>query len=694
MSPKLGSVLLLLLGCSLCLGSLRADTFKFENPGTGTIAIGGKWEFHAGDDLGWANPAFDDSAWEQLSADKTWGDQTHPSYAGFAWYRKRIRSGGRKDHADSSGVPLAILIPPVDDAYELYWNGRYVGGYGRLPPHARWTVNGYDGVFALGSLDGPGVLAIRVWKCPLSALDPGTLGGLNGPPVLGYEPVLQQQAALVRYRHEQQNLPRFLIAAVVMIAGVLSLVLFLRQRSQWLYLVLAVYLFDDGFGSFLQLNSLYYGLNYYQYQVIESIYYSLQDISLWVVLLILFGLSNVRSWRRWTAILAGLYLAAEAADNALLFRWQYLTVRGQWIDGISAAVYELTTLYIFFIAAFGLARKRETALLPLATAAFTFGVWNFVSNVSAEGVRFTHWTLSQRLQTWGLQAGGYTFDARFLLDTFLFAILLLTVSRQQVLEGRRQAEIESELRSAREVQQSLIQEEAPIVAGFRISSVYKPAWEVGGDFFQVLPLGNSIHGTGTLVILGDVSGKGMKAAMTVSMIVGTVRTLAEYTQDPVAILRGLNERLLHRQSHLPVARAAGRVSGFVTCLMLHLEANGNATLFNAGHLSPYRDGVELPVAGSLPLGLVNDAEPSELAFRLQEGETLAMFTDGVLEARNAKREIYGFERVEKMMATRPSAQQVADAACAFGQEDDITVLSITRVSAAIPSVPDPTLHSA
>jgi hypothetical protein len=653
------------------LPGLCADTLKSGNPGIGTTVVDGKWQFHTGDDLAWANPSYDDSAWEQLRSDDSWGAQTHPAYAGFAWYRKRLEVGG-------TYPPLSILIPPVEDAYELYWNGQEIGEYGKFPPHARWWVNGHSEVYSLGSSSARGVLAIRVWKSPLSSLDAATLGGLTGSPVLGYRPLLEQQAAVPRYQHEQQNLPRFLIAAVIVVAGLLAFLLFLRDRSQWLYIVLAIYLVDDGFGSFMQLDSLYYGLHYAPFEMIESVYFSLQDISLWCVLLILFGLSSLKNWRRWTVVLAGLYLGAEVVDNALLYNWQYLGVHGQWTDAITAAIYELTTLYIFFIAGFGLARKRQTALLPLGIAAFLFAVWNFVVQVSSQGVRFTHWTLSEHLQGWGLHLGRYAFDTRFLLDTLLFTVLLLTIARRQLEEGRRQAQIETELRSAREVQQLLIQKEVPKIPGFSIASVYKPAAEVGGDFFQVLPLSGSGRDTGALIILGDVSGKGLRAAMTVSMIIGTVRTLADYSHEPAEILRGLNGRL--------IGRLAGRAeSGFVTCLMLHVDADGNVQLANAGHLAPFRDGQELPVAGSLPLGLISDAELSELTFRLQEGETLTMFTDGIVEARNGKGELYGFDRIAGIMSIRPSVEQVVDAACAFGQEDDITVLSLTRVKAPIES---------
>jgi serine phosphatase RsbU (regulator of sigma subunit) len=84
--------------------------------------------------------------------------------------------------------------------------------------------------------------------------------------------------------------------------------------------------------------------------------------------------------------------------------------------------------------------------------------------------------------------------------------------------------------------------------------------------------------------------------------------------------------------------------------------------------------------GSLPLGLSGDADYESVTVDLEPDETLTLFTDGVLEARNPKGELYGFERLSSLMGAQPSVQQVVDAACSFGQDDDITVLSVKRVA--------------
>src|SRR3984957_4683381 len=132
----------------------------------------------------------------------------------------------------------------------------------------------------------------------------------------------------------------------------------------------------------------------------------------------------------------------------------------------------------------------------------------------------------------------------------LAGIATLVIFIRDLIRDRRDKQrMAAELAAGRAVQHVLIPEEVPAIPGFIVQSVYKPFGEVGGDFFQVLPINalpinnNSASG-GVLVIIGDVSGKGMPAAMTVSLLVGTVRTLAHYTQSPGEILAAMNERML------------------------------------------------------------------------------------------------------------------------------------------------------
>jgi serine phosphatase RsbU (regulator of sigma subunit) len=122
--------------------------------------------------------------------------------------------------------------------------------------------------------------------------------------------------------------------------------------------------------------------------------------------------------------------------------------------------------------------------------------------------------------------------------------------------------------------------------------------------------------------------------------------------------------------------------GFTTSLVLRLDTDGRVTIANAGHLPPFLNQREVELGGSLPLGLLNFAVYDEVTFQLKPGDQMSLYTDGLLEARNETTgELYGFERLYELLATRPSAQQATEAAVAFGQEDDITVLTLTRLAA-------------
>jgi serine phosphatase RsbU (regulator of sigma subunit) len=281
--------------------------------------------------------------------------------------------------------------------------------------------------------------------------------------------------------------------------------------------------------------------------------------------------------------------------------------------------------------------------------------------------RFTHVTFFDRLNP-AIPLGPYVFGVPAILNAMFFLVLLFTVVRHQARERRRQVHIEGEIQSAHEIQHVLIPEEGPTIPGFSIVSVYKPAAEVGGDFYQVIPMLDPRGEPGALIVLGDVSGKGLKAAMTVSLIVGTLRTLGDFTDDPVEILRGLNQRLLGRTQ-----------GGFATCVAMRIESTGKAVIANAGHLSPFCGGREIALPGSLPLGISADVDYEPVTLDLEPDECLILFTDGVLEARNLKGELYGFARLDALMGEQPSVQQVVDSACTFGQDDDITVLSVKRI---------------
>ncbi len=247
-----------------------------------------------------------------------------------------------------------------------------------------------------------------------------------------------------------------------------------------------------------------------------------------------------------------------------------------------------------------------------------------------------------------------------------FVVVSVTESRRHVRLELDKAALDTELAAAREIQRLMVPEELPPTPGYAIESIYRPAAQVGGDFFQVIPLG---VGQSTLVVVGDVSGKGISAAMIVSMLIGMLHTICRISQEPAQILAELNSRLFERKH-----------GGFVTCLAVRLDPSGRVVVANAGHLPPWLNGVEVAFAGSLPLSLVASSAPEQVTLELQSGDRLTLITDGVVEARDTQGALFGFDRIQALLRKETSPLALAEAAIQHGQDDDLTVISVLRTA--------------
>jgi hypothetical protein len=244
------------------------------------------------------------------------------------------------------------------------------------------------------------------------------------------------------------------------------------------------------------------------------------------------------------------------------------------------------------------------------------------------------------------------------LSVVIFALLLRRL--QQSLKRQRQMALD--VKQAQEVQQVILPQALSSFPGLEIASEYRPAREVGGDFFQIIP---DLTDGSVLIVVGDVTGKGLKAGMLVALLVGAIRSTVEMTTEPIGMLQALNRRLLRRGD----AQA--------TCLVLRIEKDGSATLANAGHIAPYLNGEPMAMEGALPLGMMEGAEFSVMHFKLNERDRLMLMSDGIAEATDANGNLFGFERDHDLLRESRSASDVATAAQKFGQEDDISVISVT-----------------
>ena len=258
----------------------------------------------------------------------------------------------------------------------------------------------------------------------------------------------------------------------------------------------------------------------------------------------------------------------------------------------------------------------------------------------------------------------------------ILSLLIITVMllRRFIIAQRAKEQWKLEIAQARHVQQVLIPHELPQLKDLHIESEYRPAREVGGDFFQIVA--NERDGS-SLIAFGDVTGKGLQAGMLVALIIGAIRSAAEHDNNPRRMLEVLNEQLVERKS------------ASATCMVLRFAANGVVELANAGQLPPYLNSVEMQIEGALPLGILSGLDFPVTSFRLEPGDSLLLMSDGIAEAQNADGELFGFERIEQMLRNPTTTAEIASAAQSFGQTDDILVMRVQRNGAQTALHPEP-----
>ena len=631
--------------------------------GQGAVPLDGLWQFHSGDDTRWAQPEFEDGNWELLTADRPWGLQGHPGYAGFAWYRRHITFPG--------GAPaaLSLLLPDVEESYEVYWNGSLIGKCGRLAPFPVWDVHQQPHIFPLPAA-GPGVLALRVWRAPpLSDEDPGLRAGFMTEPLVGTPQAVADAKGALDFRwlngHQFMFTEDLLYALVALLSGLA----WFRHRDQPVLFWMTGYtVIPPLLGLLLDARlPVPYALAMGLAQPITAV----REISLWFLLLWLLDLQTSKSLLRLTRGLSWVSLSVNAIDGAFcaLIGIAGLARMAQAGDALATILDGVIALFPLLLVGAALKRRKrfERSNLLVALSAFSMEMVIVLRDLSAEGSRYTHWHIQDMTDGPLAVVGGSTISLMNILEAVLFASLVYAVYYNFSDHKRRQVLLMQEMRSAGELQRMLVPHAPVELPGIRLGSAFQPAQEVGGDFFQVIPMEGLEEAV--LVVLGDVSGKGMKAAMAVAFIVGAIRGLLRPAMGPAQLLTELNQQLMGRLN-----------GGFTTCLVIRIGREGNCRVASAGHPAPFLDDREVELGGSLPLGLVAGAQYEDRDFELEPGQSCTLFSDGLLEARSAGGELYGYARLSRLLAGRPDAKEAAQAGVDFGQDDDITVVTLTRLA--------------
>jgi hypothetical protein len=554
------------------------------------------------------------------------------SEANVAWLRATVTR-------DETLSNPALLINPDANDCQVFVNGQKSADCARWPRTTiaarRWLL--------VHVPPGPARIDIRIV---------GPYGGAailprSGEVLFGRATVLESIRTATDAAHFYQTLPQTLLCVCELLGGVLLLLFFRYDRLRREYLWFAAFLFLDGT---MSLESVFNRV----YPLLPHATYGLTDnlgmIGRYAPLVgFIAAFTGVRL-NRW---IRGYQILLLALPFEMVLPWL-----SQHLIWLRLPLWSFNGI-LFLVQ------------LPFVAGSLGFLAWKWRRGDGEAGLLLPSFLLASGIELLGFTSWfdyfrigrfGYSSDD---LSMFFFLVsigpVLLIRHRRINLEHARAT---AELDAARDIQQRLVPQSIPTITGCRIETSYLPAQEVGGDFYQILeqPDGRVI------VAIGDVSGKGLKAAMTGVLVIGALRTLAAEDLGPAEILMRLNAELVRASD-----------GGFVTCFCAALEPGGTLRIANAGHLAPFRNGREIQMPGALPLGLYPDVVYEESTMTLEPSDRLTLLSDGVVEAQSGTGELFGFERACQISAD--SAQSIAEQARRFGQTDDITVLTLERVPA-------------
>jgi Stage II sporulation protein E (SpoIIE) len=596
--------------------------------------------WHAGDNPAWAAPSLDDSAWQPYSS---WKLDTHTP-------RITVRC-----HA--SLAPLRALSHPAlqvhfHGASAVYLNGTLIASSGNLPSGQYSLDDSYTAALSPASLSNSGaILALRITLREIAQTEPAEI-------LLGDEQALRDRHAAAALSGVIGYLPVALCFSLIGVVGFMLLGLWVTDRTRLELLLLAIlcWMLCD-----LRLAELCLHALVPLPSQLYSVAYGAGQFLLVIWIWFIFRIAGKRApWFYWiSSSVVTFFFSVSLFAYAILPPALNLRVD---------ALYNQLSAYFF-------AGALACVTAPLAA----FWPWNRVPRrlrsvaffCAAWGAADFLWFLCWELDIVGWMTGAHAAHLRkYLLilratTTLCSVLALLTIFfREQRRIAQDRALLAGEMQAAREIQTMLAPAVLEAVPGLRVDVAFHPMRDVGGDFYLCRPLADGRQ----RILVGDVSGKGTAAAMTATLLIGAAERRAADT--PAQLL-----------SHLNLVLRDSRVGGFATCLCADLAPNGTVTIANAGHLAPYCRGEEIPVVSSLPLGLneATDAVYEESHFPLAPGATLTFISDGVVEARSAAGELYGFERTAAI-STR-TAEEIAHAASTHGQQDDITVLTLTYAPA-------------
>jgi hypothetical protein len=618
-----------------------ASPFVDATSGGGPVdLLSQPWLFHIGSDPTWAAPTLDDSHWVRVSKGvplRTYGSRDTETY----WYRFHIRL--RPNAHD-----LALYFITGGTNVAVYANGQLIGQNGGVIPGSALNGNLPPPISIpnriTAAAHGDLTVALHVYAGALAKVDPGLFDYKDDQFTL----TTPAEALTARgYHLAHLYAPLLGVAALQVIVALCALFLFFSLRSQNEYLALTVWMFTIAANTTLTLwNNIHASSSFS-----PDYWLSLALAGVVVVAQIEFvRLITKTPTTRW---LLGLEVVSAAVQFVIP-----LAINGHLPLNLTLAAYFVPVVVSDLVLPILLLRSALRGSLDARLVLVPFVLWSFADFYTMATLFAFTLAHKELPKLPDVHLYSYSIGTNSLFDVLGLICLLLIILTRTTRLAHERASLAAEVRAAEHVQTLLLARASRPTPGYRVETAYRPAGEVGGDFFLVSP--HRQDGS-LLVIVGDVSGKGMAAAMRVSLILGVLNR--EQLREPKLILSELNEAL----------RSQGDI-GFTTACCVRLESDGRFSFSNAGHLNPYVDGVEVESPGALPLGLQPSPCFDEIHGILQLGERMILLSDGVPEARSGKGELLGFDRLAQI--TRMTAGEIADFAERFGQKDDITVLAL------------------
>jgi serine phosphatase RsbU (regulator of sigma subunit) len=655
-----------LVSLLLCAApSLHAQTFNLQTGREAVASLDGLWRFHTGDNPAWSDPNFDDSQWALLRSEKDWSQQGYKNYGGFAWYRFTVSvPEGSKD--------WSIYLGPMETGYQVFVDGRLIGSFGPIQSSLNYTQSSRVFDLSPAAASGPRTfhIAIRAWHLPAWA--DYAPGGFVGSSYFGDSRLIAQRAATARSLLWNGYVNEYTYAVLSTLVGLVVFVLFFIRSEEreylWFALLLLANAIDIGLGISRQLALI-------PLPVFDFIDSFVQSAALFAALAFYSIVLRSPRSRTWWLVASLLLL-----NPLTVFLYYVFHVSSVGIAGLIAALAMLPAIVWTLVILLKRALQRDRDALILLVPTLLWQGFRFIESILLVTWQFgwqrwgAYWVLPLGTKPFLLMPGPVVGTI------FIFALLLFLIRRFS-LARQEETRLSTELASAHSIQRTLVPPISASFSGYDLNGLSLPSEKVGGDLVDVVVLPNR----SVVAYVADVSGHGLQAGILMGMVKTAVRTiLLESSDDPASLLASLCDRL---NRALPTVKESHM---YTTLSAICLAPDGRIEYTLAGHPSIlYYQASSRTVRAltfdQFPVGLLPVDAYISHSLQIEQGDVLAIATDGILEAANTQEEEFGSERIAALL-TQMSGQDLASirdsivsAAQAFGkQADDQTILLIRR----------------